>query len=63
MSPDEYYGKVAPSIAHNQPNWSWGAELTTIEQGFRVFARQEAEDIGFGPLFDLEYAIYMQETT
>ncbi len=49
---------IAPSIGHNQPNWSWDAELICIEQGFRVFAHQEHEDMEMGPLFDVQVAIY-----
>ncbi len=47
-----------PSIGHNQPNWSWDAELICIEQGFRVFCHQEDEDMDMGPLFDVQVAIY-----
>ena len=61
MNAAEYHGRVAPSIGPNQPNWSWDAELTCIEQGFRVFKQQENEDMGMGPLFDVAYEIYIQE--
>jgi hypothetical protein len=47
-----------PNIAHNQPNWSWDAELICIEQGFRVFTQQENEDMEMGPLFDVLVAQY-----
>ena len=61
MNVDQFRAFVAPSIAHNQPNWSWWAELITIEQGFRVFSHQEDEDMEMGPLFDLSFNLYIKE--
>ena len=53
-----YRGRKLPNISYQQPNWSWDAELMCIEQGFRVFKHQEDDDMGMGPLFDLEYEEY-----
>lgn len=40
------------------PNYTHEAIMEDIELGHRVSRAQEDEDLGFGPLFDLQYKMW-----